>query len=189
MWRRRSRTPPPTSKSWSSTSGWTSKSQSQSSVTKWPLTKLLPRGSVCPILLPPPVHHAFPPLLLPSLLQSLCFSLSLSLCLHTHKHTQHTQHTHSLSLSPLQPRCSRLIRPDAVLKEDESNSVLVHCRHGHSRSASVLVAYLMETEGLSLEDAVKKVQEQRTAAKPNRMMAKQLLVLKSALAPEPEEQA
>jgi len=76
-----------------------------------------------------------------------------------------------------------------VLKEDESNSVLVHCRHGHSRSASVLVAYLMETEGLSLEDAVKKVQEQRTAAKPNRMMAKQLLVLKSALAPEPEEQA
>lgn len=62
--------------------------------------------------------------------------------------------------------------------------MLVHCKHGHSRSASVLIAFLMQTEGVDLAAATAAVQERRSAAKPNRMVSKQLLVLQSAFAPE-----
>ena len=45
--------------------------------------------------------------------------------------------------------------------------VLVHCNAGVSRSASMIVAYLMKWKGLSLEEALEVVREGRRMARPN----------------------
>lgn len=45
--------------------------------------------------------------------------------------------------------------------------VYVHCAVGMSRSGMVVVAYLMQCDGLTRDDALKVVQKQREMVKPN----------------------
>jgi predicted protein tyrosine phosphatase len=50
----------------------------------------------------------------------------------------------------------------------EGKRVAVHCQAGVSRSATVVIAYMMKYEGLSLNDAVEYVSTHRPAICPNR---------------------
>ncbi|KAK0753690.1 protein-tyrosine phosphatase-like protein, partial [Schizothecium vesticola] len=52
--------------------------------------------------------------------------------------------------------------------------VLVHCHQGRSRSVSLVVAYLMATEHLSLDEALRAVQLARPIAQPNFSFMRQL---------------
>ena len=53
--------------------------------------------------------------------------------------------------------------------------VLVHCYAGVSRSASVVIAYLMNQHGMSLKDAYQYVKNKRYFIKPNEGFRKQLV--------------
>ncbi|KDO34126.1 hypothetical protein SPRG_01396 [Saprolegnia parasitica CBS 223.65] len=53
--------------------------------------------------------------------------------------------------------------------------VLVHCKQGVSRSASIVVAYVMRTKELSRDEALAFVQARRPEAQPNGSFLKQLL--------------
>ena len=50
----------------------------------------------------------------------------------------------------------------------EGKRVAVHCQAGVSRSATVVIAYMMKYEGLSLNDAVEYVSTHRPVICPNR---------------------
>lgn len=52
--------------------------------------------------------------------------------------------------------------------------VLVHCAQGISRSASILIGYLMSREGLSYETALAQLQATRPSVQPNQGFALQL---------------
>lgn len=54
-----------------------------------------------------------------------------------------------------------------------SGKVLVHCREGVSRSATLVVAYLMLKEGMTVQDAVRTVRESREIC-PNEGFLQQL---------------
>jgi protein-tyrosine phosphatase len=56
----------------------------------------------------------------------------------------------------------------------QNGNVLVHCRKGRSRSSSVVVAYLMYKQKLSLKDSLQLVKEKRSIAEPNEGFMKQL---------------
>ena len=49
----------------------------------------------------------------------------------------------------------------------EGGTVLVHCTWGKSRSVAFVVAFLIRTYGMSLDQALAYVQERRPIAKPN----------------------
>ena len=52
--------------------------------------------------------------------------------------------------------------------QDEGKRVLVHCAMGVSRSATIVIAYLMHKERISLMDAFRKVKDRRPCIEPNR---------------------
>ncbi len=54
-----------------------------------------------------------------------------------------------------------------------SGKVLVHCREGVSRSATLVVAYLMLKEGMTVQDAIRTVRESREIC-PNEGFLQQL---------------
>lgn len=56
----------------------------------------------------------------------------------------------------------------------EEGSVLVHCAAGASRSATVVIAYIMRTRHLSLEEALQFVRERRPIVGPNDGFMEQL---------------
>ena len=57
---------------------------------------------------------------------------------------------------------------------DEGGTVLVHCAAGISRSGSMMVAYVMQKEKMSLEESLKYVQARRKKVFPNKGFMKQL---------------
>ncbi|KAJ8004293.1 hypothetical protein DPEC_G00157630 [Dallia pectoralis] len=56
----------------------------------------------------------------------------------------------------------------------ESGVVLVHCNAGVSRAASVVIGYLMHTEGLGFDDAFALVKKARPSICPNPGFTEQL---------------
>jgi protein-tyrosine phosphatase len=59
-------------------------------------------------------------------------------------------------------------------KERKRTSVLLHCVAGISRSGTVMVAYVMASEGLSFEAALSRVQARRPVVQPNAGFVQQL---------------
>ena len=57
---------------------------------------------------------------------------------------------------------------------DDGRNVLVHCKGGRSRSAAVICAFLMSTEGLGFEQAIQTVKSQRAVAEVNKGFEMQL---------------
>lgn len=61
-----------------------------------------------------------------------------------------------------------------ALKEDKN--VLVHCKMGISRSATIVIAYVMKTRNWDLTRSLEHVKKRRTCVKPNPHFMKQLEV-------------
>lgn len=59
-------------------------------------------------------------------------------------------------------------------KAREQGTILVHCMAGVSRSASVIVAYLMKIENLSVKDALSSLREASSKVCPNKGFMEQL---------------
>jgi protein-tyrosine phosphatase len=59
-------------------------------------------------------------------------------------------------------------------------NVLVHCKEGISRSATLVLAFLMIKEGLSAQDAMRTVRREREI-RPNNGFLKQLCYLNDIL--------
>jgi len=59
-------------------------------------------------------------------------------------------------------------------KAREQGTILVHCMAGVSRSASVIVAYLMKIESLSVKDALSSLREASSKVCPNKGFMEQL---------------
>jgi len=78
------------------------------------------------------------------------------------------------------PECCEFIQ--AALDErarvggSSSPAILVHCKMGISRSASVVIAYLMRSQQLQYKDAFDLVAKQRRIIKPNLAFIRQLLI-------------
>lgn len=58
--------------------------------------------------------------------------------------------------------------------KDKDSKVLVHCKMGISRSASVVIAYAMKAYNWDFDQALKHVKEKRSCIKPNRNFIAQL---------------
>lgn len=57
---------------------------------------------------------------------------------------------------------------------EAGGKVLVHCIKGVSRSATIIIAYLMNKKGLSFDEAFKIVKNERKCANPNKGYVNQL---------------
>ena len=60
---------------------------------------------------------------------------------------------------------------------EQGHTVLVHCAAGISRSASVVIAYLMMTHGMTLDEAYQYVKSRRSIVQPNPGFMQQLSTL------------
>mmetsp|Transcript_35386 Transcript_35386/g.80843 ORF Transcript_35386/g.80843 Transcript_35386/m.80843 type:complete len:139 (-) Transcript_35386:27-443(-) len=69
--------------------------------------------------------------------------------------------------------------PFISAKLSEGKGVLVHCAQGKSRSSTLVVAYLMKTQGLSADKALELVRAQRPIAEPNTNFMTQLRALQT----------
>ena len=70
---------------------------------------------------------------------------------------------------------------DNALREDKSSRVLVFCTAGRSRSASVLLAYLMIKRKMILLDAMELIKEKRPWIQPNAGFVSVLMELENEL--------
>lgn len=61
--------------------------------------------------------------------------------------------------------------------EDGSSSVLVHCRAGISRSATIVMAYLIHTHCMTCQEAYTYVKQRRACVNPNDGFYSQLFLL------------
>lgn len=61
-----------------------------------------------------------------------------------------------------------------AMDADENAKVMVHCLCGKSRSASIVIAYIMATQGTSLTEAFAQVKAKRRIVRPNPGFMKQL---------------
>jgi protein-tyrosine phosphatase len=67
------------------------------------------------------------------------------------------------------------------LAESPDNKVLVHCFAGKSRSTTMVLAYLMEAQGMTLLEAYTLVKEKRPIVLPNMGFMVQLTALEKKL--------
>ena len=74
---------------------------------------------------------------------------------------------------------------DAAL--DDNGQVLVHCMAGRSRSATIVLAYLLKCRGYDLASAFKLVRTQRPSAMPNLGFWRQLEAFEKRVRGEPSE--
>lgn len=88
-----------------------------------------------------------------------------------HKKVQ-LEDTETQSLSTVLSECMDFI--GSSLRE---GNVLVHCAAGISRSASLVIAYLIMTRKITYEEALKYVQTRRSIVQPNENFEKQLKAL------------
>jgi len=65
-----------------------------------------------------------------------------------------------------------------------NGSVLVHCAAGVSRSATIVIAYVMKSQKLSFEEAIQLVQTRRTVICPNYGFRNQLIAFEEELKSE-----
>lgn len=72
------------------------------------------------------------------------------------------------------PACGRLIA-DTI--DDGGGAVLVHCMMGVSRSATVVLAYLVAQRRMPLDEALRQVLKQRSWIFPNDAFTRELLAL------------
>lgn len=63
----------------------------------------------------------------------------------------------------------------SALSSNEGNRVLVHCQQGQSRSAAVVVGYLMRFRGLTYDDAFELVRKSRPQVLPHMFMFEEQL--------------
>eukprot|EP01083_Nonionella_stella_P071637 192562_1 len=63
---------------------------------------------------------------------------------------------------------------NSALQKSGSNRVYVHCYAGKSRSATIVIAYLMKNKGMSYEEAYCFTKERREVIQPNRGFTEQL---------------
>lgn len=75
------------------------------------------------------------------------------------------------------PDCNKFIR--GALKD--GGKVLVHCNAGVSRSTSIVVAYLMRYENMTVRAAMEHVRAIRSCVRPNDGFVRQLFDYESAL--------
>ncbi|CAG8616184.1 12678_t:CDS:10 [Dentiscutata erythropus] len=68
----------------------------------------------------------------------------------------------------------------SVLDQEDGN-ILVHCHQGVSRSASVVIAYIMRSKQQSLDDALSFVKGRRSAIRPNTGFLQQLKKYESTI--------
>ena len=65
---------------------------------------------------------------------------------------------------------------ECLLFIDDNKKVLVHCMAGSSRSASIVIAYLMWKNQLDFKETVKFVEQIRPCINPNYGFVKQLII-------------
>jgi protein-tyrosine phosphatase len=58
--------------------------------------------------------------------------------------------------------------------KEKNEKILVHCHAGRSRSATIVIAYLMKTQKMNLQDAIDHVKEKRKIIRPNEGFMEQL---------------
>lgn len=78
--------------------------------------------------------------------------------------------TVSANISPHLNRCFKFIDENKT----GNKSVMVYCRQGVSRSASVIIGYLMQKCNASLKEVITYVKKRRAKAQPNRGFMEQL---------------
>ncbi|MGJ3502399.1 dual specificity protein phosphatase family protein, partial [Piscirickettsia salmonis] len=66
--------------------------------------------------------------------------------------------------------------------------IFIHCHQGISRSATALIAFVMEKSKCSLEDAIEKVKEHRKCINPNLGFIAQLSAFQKSLPPPPSSE-
>eukprot|EP00756_Hemistasia_phaeocysticola_P067117 Hpha_TRINITY_DN9730_c0_g1::TRINITY_DN9730_c0_g1_i1::g.10260::m.10260 len=71
----------------------------------------------------------------------------------------------------------------------EGGKVMVHCQAGISRSASIVIGYLMRTQSRTLKDALFFVKDRRSQAGPNVHFCTQLGEMEVSSRPTAEERA
>jgi protein-tyrosine phosphatase len=60
---------------------------------------------------------------------------------------------------------------------NETGNGLIHCREGRSRSATILIAYIMKYYNKSYDDALEYVRSKRSVVKPNPGFERQLRMM------------
>jgi hypothetical protein len=68
-----------------------------------------------------------------------------------------------------------------IIARNPNAKILVHCRAGISRSASVVIYYLMRSRGVSYRDALNYLQSKRPIVNPNPWYRQQLLDIERIL--------
>lgn len=62
-----------------------------------------------------------------------------------------------------------------IERQAQRTNVLVHCKAGISRSATIMLAYLMKNKGMTLQEAFVYTKERRGEIQPNRNFIQTLL--------------
>jgi len=63
----------------------------------------------------------------------------------------------------------------------QNHAVLVHCRQGLSRSASIVIAFMMHSQNVTLKQALAKVREVRPKVQPNHGFMRTLISMEKEL--------